>query len=238
MILAIVDLLHNDKPSLKACSLVCKAWTYLARLHLFSRLTLTWPLQRAAFPFVRHLEIPMEVRLGYGAPSWERLFPLLIGFHRITSLTVVILARSRTFNNDNAKTWSALGRTFPGVVSLSLTYCSRHEYPSSIARAIYAFPSLQRLSLEGSIPTLERAYATTLQLSPHLDTLELNVRLADAVMDWLVSLPVRPALRAVRLYDLQDTDLPMFYKFIRAFGNGLESLSLSPPRDGMLPSVI
>ncbi|KAI0704637.1 hypothetical protein C8Q76DRAFT_752267 [Earliella scabrosa] len=34
----IIDHLHNDKPSLKNCSLVCKAWTDESQHHLFSRL--------------------------------------------------------------------------------------------------------------------------------------------------------------------------------------------------------
>jgi hypothetical protein len=61
---------------------------------------------------------------------------------------------------------------------------------------------------------------------------------AATVLEWLLSLPVRPALRTVRLYDLQDRNLPFFHKFIQAFGNGLQSLTLSPFMDDCMLSYV
>jgi hypothetical protein len=236
MIQAIIDHLPDDKPSLKACSLVCKAWTHLARLHLFATLPLKWPLQPATFPFVRHLDIPMTVRLSFAAPTWEEVAPLLVGFHRIISLKLVLMERS--LNAISAQTWLALGENLPGVVSLSLTHFKRSD-ASSVAQAICAFPHLRQLSIQGSITRLpELASAMAFRLSPDLDTLGLDVVGAAAVLEWLLSLPVRPALCTVRLYNLQDRDLAIFNKFIQAFGDALQSLTLSPVINHcMLPHV-
>jgi hypothetical protein len=226
---AIIDHLHDDKPSLKACSLVCTAWTHPTRLHLFSRLTLKWPLQSAVFPFVRHLCIRLNERLSYGAPTWDKLIPLLVGFHRIVSLNLPVFWES--LDVMNPETWSLLGKNFSGVVSLSLvTVHFSYTNVSSLARIICAFPCLRELSIRVDInstfPELSSA-ATTFRLSPDLDTLELEIENVAAVLEWLLSLPVRPTLRTVRLYNLQDADLAIFQKFIRVFGNDLESLSLS-----------
>jgi hypothetical protein len=236
MILAIVDHLHGDKLSLKASSLVCKAWTHPARLHLFAKSTVTWPLQPAAFPFVRHLHILMDMRQCNSGPTWDEIILQLVGFHRIVSLTVDLSGQS-----PNAQTWSALGKNFPTVVSLYLGGfgCSQ---ASSLVRLICSFPSLRKLFVCGvfRLTSTESALAsaTTLRLSPDLDTLELGIAGVDTIMEWLLSLPVRPAIRTVRLQGAQPADLTILHKFIGAFGNGLEMLTLSAYTDGVLPYLI
>jgi hypothetical protein len=238
MIEAILDHLNDDKPSLKACSLVCKAWTHPAHLHLFATSALKWPLQPAAFPFVRHFRITMDVPLCDGAPTWDDVLPLLVGFHRIISLKVD--AWEQSLNPISAQTWLALGNTFSRVVSLSLLNFKSNDM-SSVAQIICAFPCLRKLSICMSIYSTipEPSFATTFGLSPHLDTVELNAASLAAVLEWLLSLPVRPTLRTVRLYSLLDEHLASFHRFIRVFGNGLESLSLSTLiKDGTLPYLI
>jgi hypothetical protein len=78
--MAIINQLHDGKPTLKAAVSI-----HAARLHLFSMFTLKWSLQPAAFPFVHHLCIPMNVTLRYGT---HKTIPLLVGFYRIVSLNV------------------------------------------------------------------------------------------------------------------------------------------------------
>jgi hypothetical protein len=54
----------------------------------------------------------------------------------------------------------------------------------------------------------------------------------SAMLEWLLSLPVRPAPRTVRLHYLLDKDLAMVHQFIGAVGNDMESLSLCPFVEG------
>jgi hypothetical protein len=242
MILAIIDHVHDHKPTLKACSLVCKAWTHPARLHLFSRVILKWPLQPAAFPFVRCLLLLMDRSSHgpYGVPAWDEVVPLLVGFHRVVSLEVFI--SEQYLNTLSPQTWLALGKTFSKVVSLRLS-CVTLSDASSFTRVVCAFFCLRELrmhvSLDLTFQVPESSFATTFRLSPHLDTLELNMMALAAVLEWLLSLPVRPTLRTVRLYNLRPADCAIIHKFIGVFGTGLESLSLSTlTKDCALPYIV
>jgi hypothetical protein len=178
----------------------------------------------------------MNTQLGYGAPTWDEVVPLLVGFHRVVSMNVVQWV---SLNAISAQTWLTLGRNFSRVESLFLTSVKDNDI-SSLARVLCAFPCLRKLSIRmpvnSTIPELSSA--TTFRLSPHLHTLDLR-RSVAAVLEWLLSLPVRPALRTVYLDILQDEDLATFHKFIGVFGNGLKSLSLSSLiKDRTLPYLI
>ena len=241
---AFIDHLHDDKASLKACSLVCKAWTDPPRLHLFATLTLKWPLQLPAFPFVRHLLLPMELRLWKDAPNWDEVAPLLVGFDRIVSMRIILFPG--TLKATSAQTWLELGKNFSRVqeVNMSFEWVPPSDGPSfaQFAHAISVFPCLRELTLRGPImlsapPRL--ASETTIRASPHLDTLNLSVGNVGVVFEWLLSLVDRPALRHVHLHYFHDTEVASSHKFMRAYGNGLESLSLSPlVTSGILPSAI
>jgi hypothetical protein len=219
MTMAIIDHFHDDKPSLKACSLVCKAWTYPVRLHLFATSIIKWPLQPAAFPFVRHLRLRMHVQLLNGAPYWDNIFPLLIGFRRVVSLNI-FLAR---LDSTNPQLWSTLGNNLPGVVSLSLSvsdliFTNAFSLPTgTIHPRFHEFDTDRSARIRATI--CNDALST-----PGLATLHLGIL---------------GALRTVCLDQVQIEDLDMCHKFIEALGNDLESLTLHAYMGNcMLPRVI
>ena len=72
-----------------------------------------------------------------------------------------------------------------------------------------------------------RPSATTFQLPAELHTLDFGYDGIGAVLEWLLSLSVRPALRTVCLISIRDEDLAAVHKFIRVFGNSLESFGLA-----------
>jgi hypothetical protein len=239
MIIAFIDQLHDDKPSLKACSLVCKAWTRPARLNLFVRATVKWPLQPAVFPFVRHLRIDMSVAIAGGAPIWENIITLLIGFDRIVSLDVTLCWRSL-----HAQMWSTLSNNFSGVVSLSVRHFAFHD-ATSLTRVLCAFPRLRKLSMRGMMsveaPALEAEppSATTFRLPVDLHTLDIGHSGLRAVLECFLSLSARSTLHTACLLNIEDRDLASVHKFIRVFGNGLESFTLSAwVQDCMRPCLI
>jgi hypothetical protein len=145
----------------------------------------------------------------------------------------------------NAETWSTLGKNLPGVVSLSLTHFSFSNV-SSLAQVVSSFPLLRELSMRGLMRSTwtavfqpELPSATMFRLPPNLHTLEVRISGMGAVLEWLLSLEARPALRTLRLYDISDGDLATVHKVIKAFGGGLESLSLSSlVKDCTLPHLI
>ena len=161
---------------------------------------------------------------GLGASALDEISPLLAGFHRIQLLIVTLWGFS--LERISLQTWSTLGNAFSTLVSLSLTSTQDTDM-SSVAQVICAFPGLRNLSLSVSIPsTSPEPPSTMFRLPPLLDTLKLNTS-AAAVLDWLLSRPVRPALRTVRLHLLEDSDLAIAFKFLTVFSNSLESLWLS-----------
>jgi len=230
--MAFIDQLHNDKPTLKACSLVCKAWTHPARLHLLSTVTVQKPLQPAVFPYVRHLNL----RIGVNEASiWDEIMTLLVGFHRIVSLNIV-LPFSYPPDLMNAQSWSTLGENFSAVTSLCFeSESSRFVFDNatSFARMVCAFPRLQKLRMRSTVLSTSTAAlqaelpsATTLRLSPDFHTLDIGHNGIGVVLDWLLSLPTPPALRHIYLSNIEDGDLAAFHKFIRVLGDGLESVML------------
>jgi len=174
MIDAIIDHLHNDKLTLKACSLVCTTWTHPARLHLFARLTLKWPLRPAVFPFVRHLRFFPGDIFGSGsdnrAVAWNESLLQVVGFPRIVSLNVDSLWRF--LGATDIQMLSTFGKNLSGIVSLSLLRVYYTDVPS-LARVICAFPCLRALSMVGSMCAAnaeafqsEQPCVTTLRLPP------------------------------------------------------------------------
>jgi len=47
------------------------------------------------------------------------------------------------------------------------------------------------------------------------------------MLEWFISFPDRPTLRTVRLHAVEDADLELVDRFMGAFGNDMETLSLS-----------
>ena len=186
----------------------------------------------------------MQSTLWKDAPSWDKVAPLLVGFDRIVSMRIILFPGSLKFTS--AQTWLELGKNFSRVQELNIFFewVPPSDGPSfaQFAHAISVFPCLRGLTLQGPImlstpPRL--ATETTFRASPHLETLYLSVGNVSIVFEWLLLLADRPALRHVRLHYFHDSELASSHKFMRAYGNGLESLALSPfVTHGMLPYAI
>ena len=215
MILAIIDHLHDDKPSLKACSLVCRAWSHPARVHLLSELTVSpsdhanWPLLLSAtLPFARDLRID-------GPGNLSTILPLLVGNNRLRSLHLIRLRVDRL--NDPASSTALLNLS--GVVTLRLWSIFFPDV-TSLAQLVCAFPRLQTLCLSCiAWDRISLPPPTSFCLSPNLLALELKDTAIDTIIMWLLSLPVRPTLRSVALGSRHIRDQSVFRKFISALEN-------------------
>jgi hypothetical protein len=67
----------------------------------------------------------------------------------------------------------------------------------------------------------------TFNLSPHLRVLELDDICMDKVLDWFLSLPDRPALRAVGLHPGRTNNSGTIAKLLIALEISLESFLIS-----------
>jgi hypothetical protein len=222
----IIDHLHDDIQSLKVCSLVCKSWTPSARFHLFSvfsshRSTIRQLLESApaVIPFIRHLRLYEK--------SWDHNLPLFVAFESIRSLTLIELPA----RGLRANVLCAFIRNFSAAVDLRLDGIP-FDSIGQLVRFICAFPSLQRLAVtcQGIGPNdfgFDLPAPTAFSLSPHLRVLELDYVCMDAVLDWFLSLPNRPALRAVGLRPLDRNNSSTVAKLLLALEDSLEEFFIS-----------
>jgi hypothetical protein len=105
---------------------------------------------------------------------------------------------------------------------------------TSFARVVCAFPRLRELRMRCTVRSTstvaseaELPSATTFRLSADFHSLDIGYNGIGAVLEWLLSLSAPPALRTACLIGLEDEDLAALHKFIRVFGEGLESFTVS-----------
>jgi hypothetical protein len=160
--------------------------------------------------------------------------PLSVGFKSIRSL---ILSGISTEDLD-VDVLSAFFCNFSAAVDLRLDDVY-FESVGQFVRVVCSFPSLQRLAVTGSrIRSDEFGFdlqaPMALRLSPHLRVLELDDACMDAVLDWFLSLPDRPALRAVGLDPIHTNNSSTISNLLLTLEDSLESFLISTTvADGM-----
>jgi hypothetical protein len=113
---------------------------------------------------------------------------------------------------------------FSGVVTLRLERVFFNDM-STLVEIVCSFPRLQTLSIKGDIGVCEPP-STTLQPSPHLVALELDIFGLDKILEWFLTLAVLPSFRSICLYHYPRVDVVVMQKFIAAFNESLEHLSI------------
>jgi hypothetical protein len=126
---------------------------------------------------------------------------------------------------------SALIRNFSAAVDLRLDKIGVDSI-GQLVRFICGFPSLQRLvvtcqGIRSDKFGFDMPAPTAFRPSPHLRVLELDYICMDAVLDWFLSLPDRPALRAVGLRPLDRNDSSTIAKLLLALKDSLEVFLIS-----------
>ena len=181
----------------------------------------------AIIPFIRHLhllDLPCH---------WNRTLPLLVGFESVKSLTLTCLSTYRI----GAHILSSLCCNFSAAVVVQLDGV-KFDSVAQLVRFICSCPHLQRLAIKCIRPSdkfgRDLPPPTAFSLSPHLHDLELSSVCMDPVLDWLLSLPDRPALRAVGLRPTPLNNFDTTTKFLRALEDSLETFLISTAiADGM-----
>ena len=231
LIEAIIDH-QTDKKSLKACSLVCKAWTSRARFHLFAFLNLrrrdveTFINSRPPIniaPFVRSLRLTTSYWYTDSGP-WDEIIPRLVDFHHVRHLGLVGVE----LKGPTSDICLALGQ-FAHIVDLRLTEITWPSF-ASFADVLCAFPSLEKLCLisvrwsNSNLPAPSH--------SPLRNLHALQVCGCHDVHKWLLSLHAIPALRSLYWCDCDldswDEDEDTTIKLLKALSPFLEALVVSP----------
>jgi hypothetical protein len=180
----------------------------------------------AVIPFIRHLHL-----LGL---LWDKTLPLLVGFESVKSLTLTGLPAHRL----DAHVLSTLFCNLSAAVVVRLD-SAVFDSVTQLVRFICAFPRLERLAVNCIGRRLDEfgrglPPSTAFSLSPHLHDLELNDICMDPVLDWLLSLPDCPALRAVGLRPIHLNNTNTITKLLLALEDSLETFLISTTiADGM-----
>jgi len=224
----IIDHLHDDKESLRTCSLVCKIWTPSARFHLFSDIRVDGPAAKlmlesapAVIPFIRNVHLDKQ--------QWDEIVPVLVGFESVRSLTLTTLPTCCF----SPQALSALFRNFSAAVNVRLDNV-HFTTAGELIRFICAFPCLQKLAIDCTRLhshdfAVDMPAPSTLRPSRYLRVLELHTVCMDAVLDWYLSLPPadRPALQAVRLHCNTTNNSETIARLLLALENSLEDFLIS-----------
>jgi len=216
---------RTEKKTLAACSLVCRAWLPCARRYQFATMSLRFTaLQPSHFPELLRSSIIAHVcQLGVvgdlGHECLDKYLPQLTGFTHVKGLHLSCvpwyLLATKTqlafFNNFANITWLSIRRSFFYTVTFA-----------TFAEFICAFPSLEKIHIQGSWGGPFPLSRPTLCLPCNLWSLELECNPED-VLTWLLSFEKMPALRTVCLRNIWKAHATLIGRFLRALGSSLES---------------
>jgi hypothetical protein len=205
---AIIDQLHSDKPSLRACSLTCNAWVPRSRYHLLHYIGL-YPfnvqnfldiLSSTASPgsYVRTLKIN-EGRGRYRTePRWLSDALPLLAKHMLEITKLDIDLMEWHLLDEAARAGITSG--FQSVEILVLTNVKFKMF-TQLANLVASFPSLKSLSCDGLSGVEDGApIAVPLTYPPcGLHALHLGPFPKSAFVDWFLSQDTIPEIRTLSL---------------------------------------
>ncbi|KAF8886534.1 hypothetical protein BD779DRAFT_615986 [Infundibulicybe gibba] len=239
----ILDHLHADRQTLRACSLVCKSWLPTVRHHFPPRITirprnvnefsdlLSSPYSTLATS-IRRLAIqlqgddpssffePESPRAecwgsSPSSPGYTACSPLCIPLH-----PGVLGPMER----------ACLTTGFPNLTELEFQRCTFLSL-TEFATLLSALHNLQRLSLSDTEWLNAQLPETRQRIPPGLHTLELYLSHHRDFLTWLLSFPGGLPFETVRLGSAfwRGDDALMVNRFLRSLGPRLKHLSLSSP---------
>ncbi|KAF7362430.1 hypothetical protein MVEN_00590300 [Mycena venus] len=210
----ILEHFATDFGSLKICSLVCRAWVFRPRSHLFSSVHLLPKnivfvrnlLSSPNCTLLSHIQ-SLHVFRDYEHKNDRRFNEIAASLHRLTNLRVLKLT-TRNISAADAEAYfhTDFFAAFPQVARLvlSLRLDSKHDkqQPTPLLLVISLFPALQELRigrLDGSVITQASA------VPPHgLRSLYLTEESIGPIFRWLHA--------CNRLHNVHSVKLPCIYR--------------------------
>ncbi|KAF8471540.1 hypothetical protein JB92DRAFT_1918918 [Gautieria morchelliformis] len=240
----VIDHLHNDPPSLRACCITCRAWAPSARFHIFHDIVLSDAERADALaehletsphisPLVRSLTIngyppdPMHTRLDY---YLDAVIPTIAPkLTRLKTLRVEQVA----FATQYPKVLSALIYNFSTLQELYIKGVSFNTF-RDFAALIVAHPFLECLDLDfvwWYSVTTESHWENVFQEYPDLHSQLRSIKLSyisPSVMDWLSSYyHVLPVYTLTQSCYISIRETPQMVRLLQLIGSSLEHLTFS-----------
>ncbi|KAF9046928.1 hypothetical protein BDZ89DRAFT_1127377 [Hymenopellis radicata] len=231
---AIIHKISFDRPTLIACSLVCKQWLWTSRHHLFSAIDVSAAnvgilktlIQSSACtlrPAIQMLSFHVSEN-----DSWVRIFCTNFApFLSITSLAVFLYGADMS-----QPTLSILPTAFPHVKHFDVfsTTPSRTLFRKQVA-TVCTFNSLQTIVLHGdhfgSSPI-----DVSLRIPSHVQSLKLDLSPSALIIfvRWLLLHSPMPSIATLHVFNVNDECFRTVSQFMRACSKTLTDLSLGLQR--------
>ncbi|KAM5530806.1 hypothetical protein V8D89_015547 [Ganoderma adspersum] len=234
----IIDFLHDDPQTLRACASTCNAWAPASRFHLFATVSLNSANSTTTFRrllgsspdlglYVHDLaaaklshvvtpsgpgEVPEEPE-----PAQNTLPPILA---RCPSLHTLSLAHAdlKCFPDIRAL-------VHPSVSALTLSYCQFTDL-ADVADLVSSFPSLAFLSLSG-LTWKDEARTIAPAPLPMLRSLSLGRDMdSEKFFEWLEGASVHTSLTSLSARCASEHDADLVGAFVKLAGPSLHELSL------------
>ncbi|OBZ77531.1 hypothetical protein A0H81_02498 [Grifola frondosa] len=219
----IIDFIEDrDTPTLKACSLTCRAWLPIARSRLFHRVTLTAPQEWARFE--RLLVVPSKGSLGSVAP-YVRIVILSALHSQVEWGNSRVKAPAHALEFINGRGVNILkSLTHLEQLEISYTVWSPSSAPSPLVGMweglLTLSPSITKLSFSEQIE-MERDVVWNSGPSSFVPSATSTIRLRDlcmhipqpeVVLSWFLAPPFEIGFRSLRL---GWTDLPEHQRVLK-----------------------
>ncbi|KAF7345376.1 hypothetical protein MVEN_01555500 [Mycena venus] len=237
----IVDLLFDDKDSLRTCSLVDQAWLHLSRRHLFASVHLLRDRcesfrhlchsPRATLtPYISTLSINSPKDADYmqeSASFFLDLVPYLPSLPALTSLEI----SSLSWQNASQQCLSSMARCFCNLTELRI-HLVEFTHSQQLSVLLSCFQMLEKVSIGATFATEDQASSS---IPPpklrHLRVLRLRLGLHGTgafrdIISWFIPTNGLPAIRAFSIASLDASLLPVVGSLLRELGSTLEDLDI------------
>ncbi|KAF7345364.1 hypothetical protein MVEN_01554300 [Mycena venus] len=237
----IVNLLLDDKDTLRTCSLVDQAWLHLSRRHLFAsvhllkdrcesfRLLFHSPRATLA-PYISTLSISSPKDADYmkeSASFFLDLVPYLPSLPALTSLEI----SSLSWQNASQQCLSSMARCFYNLTELRIHLVEFND-SQQVSVLLSCFQMLEKVSIGATFATEDQA---SFSIRPpdlcHLRVLRLRLGLHGTgafrdIIPWFIPTNGLPAIRAFSIASLDASLLPVVGSLLRELGSTLEDLDI------------
>lgn len=238
----ILDFLHGDRRTLKACSLTRRSWYPTSRYHLYRRVYLASPSACKTFlqllqsntsrhlgQFTRYLSISKAI--AYATDNqpqedthvelWSSIFPAV---PNVEELHLSFLEIDKTFH-------AHLGQNLACTTDLTLQYCRFLSF-GDFASVLSSFPSLVHCTLRGiswesGQVTFARTGAEQRHAKVSIKGLTLGRDLdLQVLVEWLLQEHLCDELESVAACCAFESDAVVLGEFLRASASTLKRVDL------------
>ncbi|KAJ6551565.1 hypothetical protein B0H19DRAFT_1073249 [Mycena capillaripes] len=232
----IVDHLAGDFASLKACSLVCRAWVFRTRSYLFETCRLEpdniidfYDLLRSPdiCTFLLHVRsVSADRHYWHHNDRWFN--EITTRLHYLANVRTLELTLS-VVNAPGSGFFLRAGffAAFPHVTRLVIIRGDFGIRPAPLIDTICLFRALQELEILDTSGRLSDPPAGAIP-PPGMNSLKLSQQSLNTILAWLHTSKHLPNVNAVTLSPMRGVDLPVVRAAMQQLGGALHHLDISP----------